>query len=146
MKLNHLSFLLFSLLFFCSFSSEKNTAILKTKVSTQKKHLNLPKKQKSSFKERMAIKILEKKIRNIKKRQSKKQSQSINSQKNQGEIVIFLIAILIVILVLTGLVGGILLLIAGETLFGILSILIGVIVIPLLVLMYLENNISFVGR
>lgn len=146
MKLKIISFcLLFSLLFFASFMSENNSEVLpkkevsETKIIPQKKEsLIKEKKEKHSFKERLAIKLIERKIKKLKPKKSKNRSK-LNS-KEDGSNADFL-SILLVLLASASVITGIVYLTLGNILAGILLILGGLILIPLFIILFILISI-----
>ena len=152
MKTTYSIALIILTLFFSSFSSEKlpNTItkieILKTKKASIKKVLTKSKKQKRSFKERIAIKFLEKKAKKLQNISAKKQTKKTGLQQKNENTMQILVLILAILLILTGLVTVILLLLAGKTLLGILLLFSGLIIIPILYLISLGRIMSNIGH
>lgn len=140
MKTTYLLALLLTGFLCFSFVSENKSEILpkkevsETKILSQKKNLVTSKKQKLNFKERLALKLIEKKIKKIKSKTQKKQSKITNSKTGDFG---FFIAVL---LILGGLIGGIIALAVGETLLGILLLVGGLIFIPLIFLILLFST------
>ncbi|WP_375559616.1 hypothetical protein ACE193_18035 [Bernardetia sp. OM2101] len=132
------SCLLFSILFFTSFVSENNSVTSfeketsKVKVVSNKNNLSQTKKQKLNFKERLALKLIKRKI----KKAQKKQAKNIKSTKADGDGIVVSI-LLSVLLILGGLIGGIVALALGETLLGILLLVGGLIFVPLILVIIL---------
>jgi Flp pilus assembly protein TadB len=134
------NYYLFAVLFlgflFFSFSSENNSEILpkqeisKAKISPQKANLAQSKKQKTSLKERFALKLIKKKI----KKNITKNREEPNSEKSS--FAIDFLSLLIVLMAIAGVVAGIIYLALGNILAGVLLILGGLLLIPLFVIFY----------
>ncbi len=123
MKTTYLFILLFSFTLFSSFSSENNLEILpKKEVSEIKSNSIQSKKQRLNFKEKLALKLIEKKIK-------KQYSKTIkNTEKNKSSIkmddtVFTLIEIGLLSLVLTSIILSIVSFFSGNVLVGILLLL-----------------------
>jgi Flp pilus assembly protein TadB len=129
------------MLFFAAFASENKSEILpkkeisNTKIRSQKKNLVQSKKQKLNFKERLALKLIEKKIRKSQKKQAK------NKKSKTEDFGANLVALLLILAAATGIIGGIIYLTLGNILAGILLILGGIILIPLFILIYMIISI-----
>ncbi len=142
MKNYYLTALLFLGFFLFSFSSENNLEVLqkkeisKSKINLQKKENTIQFKiQKLNFKEQLALKLVQKKIKKVQIKQAKTQ----NSEKRDGDGTTSIILIS-VLLILVGLVAGIVYLSLGQTLLGILLLLGGLIFVPLILLIILANQ------
>ncbi|WP_338762887.1 hypothetical protein WAF17_18515 [Bernardetia sp. ABR2-2B] len=133
-----LLFSIFSILFFASFASESKSEILpkketsNTKIISQRNNLVPPKKQKLNFKERLALKLVKKKIKKAQKKQAKNKRSIL-----EDGIGLAIAALLSVLLILGSLIGGIIALAMGETLLGILLVVGGLIFIPLILIVIL---------
>ncbi|WP_291721925.1 hypothetical protein [Bernardetia sp.] len=140
MKTTLFTTFLFLCLSFCSFASESISEVLPAK--TQSSHIvktknlksaNINKKQKKlNFKERIALKLINKKIKKAQKKQAKAKKIKKNKVTNIIGGVLFS-----VLLILIGIIGGIIALAMGEVLLGILLLLTGIIVVPILLVIAL---------
>jgi Flp pilus assembly protein TadB len=143
MKTTYFITILFFVFSFCSFASESDSKhsnqkeITTNHLSEKSKVTTIKKQKKLNFKERLALKLVQHKI----KKTQKKQPENVKSTK--GEEALIIIAILIsVLLILGGLIGGIIYLTLGETLLGILLLVGGLIFIPLILAIILVILIS----
>ncbi len=130
-------------LFFTSFISENEVEILpkekviKTSIISKKSSLIQSNKKKHSFKKRLALKLIKKKINRIHKNEIK------NSKRE--ELGIIIAVSLAVLGFLIGLISGVIYLFMGELLLGILLMLLGIISMPfILILSVLTGLISAV--
>jgi hypothetical protein len=134
MKTTYFITLLFFFFSFCSFTSESDSksstqkTITESHIVFKKSEVSTVKKQKKlNFKERLALKLIKRKI----KKTQRKQAKNKKSIKGEGDGIVFTVLIS-VLLILGGLIGGIIALAFGETLLGILLLVGGLIFIPLI--------------
>ncbi|WP_291721922.1 hypothetical protein [Bernardetia sp.] len=134
---------IFPLLFFASFVSETSSEILPVKKQSSQniksktlKSVFINKKQKkSSLKERIALKLIQKKI----KKNQKKQVKKLKVKKH--EFGADFIALLLILLASAGVLSGIIYLTLGQVLTGILLILGGILLIPLFIIFFVWISI-----
>lgn len=117
---------IFSILFFSSFASENKSEILpkkdisETKIIPQTKEFSIQsEKQKLNFKEKIALKLIEKKI----KKQNLKNIQKNSSSVKMSDTVFVLVEIGLLSLVLTSIILSIVSFFSGNILVGILLLL-----------------------
>ncbi|AFM03340.1 hypothetical protein Fleli_0884 [Bernardetia litoralis DSM 6794] len=135
MKTTFFTTLLFIFFSFCSFASESDSKpstqqrITTNHISKKSKFITIKKQKKLNFKERLALKLVKRKI----KKAQKKQAKNI---KSEGDGILSTI-LTSVFLILVGLIGGIIALAFGETLLGVLLLVGGLIFVPLILLILL---------
>lgn len=140
MKTTYFIIFLFVSVSFSSFASEidsKNSIQkeITTNYLAKKTEITTTKKQKKlNFKERLALKLVEKKIKKIDKKQTKKIKFNPD-----GTAITILFSVLFI---LGGLIGGIIALALGETLLGILLLVGGLIFVPLILALILLFSIQ----
>jgi hypothetical protein len=133
-----ITLILISILLFSSFSSESNSekttqrTIIPTHFFSKKSKTTIAKQKKLNFKERLALKLVQHKI----KKAQRKQTKDIKSIKKNGEGIIFTLLIS-ALLILGGLISGIVYLSLGQTLLGVLLLVGGLIVVPLIFILVL---------
>lgn len=143
MKITYFITFLFFFFSFCSLASEsdsktsiKNEGNINHIFSEKSKATTIKKQEKLNFKERLALKLVKKKI----KKAQKKQAKNIKSKKRNGEGIVFTI-LLSVLLILGGLIGGIVALGLGEILLGILLLVGGLIFVPIILALILISQV-----
>ncbi len=133
MKATTFTVFLFFFFSFCSFASESDSKISTEKETTsnwdfaKKSKSTLIKKQKKlNFKERLALKLIKRKIKKAEKRHKKN-----NNFIKQKEKVVYTSILLSIFLAIIGVLSGIVFLILGNITTGLLLLFGGAVIVPL---------------
>ncbi|WP_338762890.1 hypothetical protein WAF17_18520 [Bernardetia sp. ABR2-2B] len=140
MKTTYFITLLFFFLSFCTFASESDSkpsiqekTVTNSVILEKSKATSTKKQKKLNFKERLALKLVKKKIKKAQKKQAK--TKKVKKNKSIANAVgTILISVLFILL---GVIGGIIAFAMGEVLLGILLLLLGLIAVPIILVIAL---------